>query len=145
MTGVLIDWPYFTYCASWIRRRSCRAVVLRTPVYIWKRIARYTHFIFFWLSLEISEGSLFYHQHQISVLSVTPRWKMRPNTQGTVDGKEDFISLGISSHQVVWIRLIKHKKAMNLPLNPPLLWFFFAVGGHCKASNSGSVRQHLTK
>ena len=62
-------------------------VVFRTPVYILNRSARYTHFILFWSSLEISEGSFFDDEPQISVSSTTPERKILPNTQNTVDGK----------------------------------------------------------
>ena len=68
--------------------------VLRTPVYIWNRIARYTHFILFLiviLGIFWIKGSFFDHEPQIWVLSMTPKWKIQPNTQNTVDGKEDFI------------------------------------------------------
>ena len=94
----LIDWPY---CASRIRRRSWLAVVsstlsqllvafyvLRTPVYIWNRIARYMHFILFWSSLQISEGSFFDHDPQISVSSTTPKWKIQPNMPAKYSWRE---------------------------------------------------------
>ena len=91
-------------------------------MYIWNRIARHTHCILFWSSLEISEGSFFNYEPQISVSSTKPKWEIQ--TQNTVDGKED-ISWGISHHQVVWIRLIKHKQALNLPMYRPFSWIFF--------------------
>ena len=70
--------------------------VLRTPVYIWNRIARYTHFILFWSSLEISESTVHF-----SIMSLKFRCQARHllsekysqiYTQNTVDGKEDFIT-----------------------------------------------------
>ena len=70
--------------------------VLRTPVYIWYRIARYTHFILFWSSLEISESTVHF-----SIMSLKFRCQARHPlsekysqmyTQNTVDGKEDFIT-----------------------------------------------------
>ena len=44
--------------------------------------------------------------------STKPKWEIQ--TQNTVDQKED-ISWGISSHQGVWIRLIKPKKPWICP------------------------------
>ena len=70
--------------------------VLRTPVYIWNRIAGYTHFILFWSSLEISESKV-----HLSIMSLKFRCQARHPlsekysqiyTQNTVDGKEDFIT-----------------------------------------------------
>ena len=66
--------------------------VLRTPVYIWNRIARYTHFILFWSSLEISESTVHF-----SIMSLKFRCQARHPlsekysqiyTLNTVDGKE---------------------------------------------------------
>jgi len=112
--------------------------VLRTPVYIWNRIARFTHFIPFWSSLEISEGSFFDYEHQISLSSTTPKWKIQLNTQNTVDGKEDFIR--DTSHQVLWMRVIKHKQSLDLPMHRFSMKVFFTIslpwGGHCTASTS---------
>ena len=45
----------------------------------------------FWESLEISEGSFFDGEPQISGSSTTPERKILPNTQNTVDGKRYFI------------------------------------------------------
>ena len=97
----LIEWPF---CASQIRRRSWLAVVsstlsqfsvafyvLRTPVYIRNRIAKYMHFILFWPSLQISEGSFFDHEPQISVskkLSTTPKWNIQPNIPAKYSWRE---------------------------------------------------------
>ena len=75
--------------------------VFRTPVYIWtfwNRIARYTHFILSWTSSEISESSFFDYEPQISVSSTTSKWKIQPNTQNTVDGKE------VLFHIVRWLK-----------------------------------------
>ena len=41
--------------------------------------------------MKISEGSCFDHEPQISVSSTTPKRKIQPNLQNTVDGKEHFI------------------------------------------------------
>ena len=149
----LIDW---SYCASRIRRRSRRAVVsstssqflvafyvLRTPVYIWNRIARYTHFILFWSPLQISEGSFFDHEPQISVSSTTPKWKIQPNIQNTVDGKEDFRRDIISPRGVN--KTDKTQASSEFAHESPLFYecFFLAVGGHCTVSTQGRVHQHV--
>ena len=129
--------------------------VLRTPVYIWNRIARYTHFILFWSSLEISESTVHF-----SIMSLKFRCQARHPlsekysqiyTQNTVDGKEDFITDIIAPRGVNKTASRKpakrRKEALSLPMNRPFLWMFFflhflAVGAHCTAS---TVRKHLTK
>ena len=138
-----IDWPY---CASWIRRRSWRAVVSTTLsiqfyftslehrcIFDRYRIARYTHFILFWSSLEISELTVHF-----SIMSLKFRCQARHPlsekysqiyTQNTVDGKEDFITDIIAPRGVNKTASRKpakrRKEALSLPMNRPFLWKFF--------------------
>ena len=77
-------------------------------------------------------------------LSTTPKWKIQPNTQNAVDGKEDFIGDIIIASGVN-----KTNKTQASPEvaheSPFFMNVFLAVGGHCTASTSGRVRQHLTR
>ena len=65
-----------------------------------------------------------------SVSGTIPKYKIQPNTQNTVDVKED------KGWQ--WIGLVKHKQILNLPMHHTFLWIifvhFFAAGGHCPSS-----------
>ena len=132
----------------WPARRVFSCIyVLRTPVYIWNRIARCTHFILFlvilgnfWRLIFRLWAPNFGVKHETQVKNTAKYAK------STVDGKED-ISQGISYH-----RLIKHKQALNLPMYRLFLMnvflflflflflFFFNIslpgggGGHCKVS-----------
>ena len=105
--------------------------VLRTPVYIWNRIARYTHFILFWSSLEISESTVHF-----SIMSLKFRCQARHPlsekysqiyTLNTVDGKEagkeDFTTKMIAPRGVN--KTDKTPQALSLPMNRPFLLIFF--------------------
>ena len=126
----LIVWPYY---ASWIRRRSWRAVVSSTLCIKWHFTRLERQCIFETesqdiriLSFKLILGnywrlmrSFFDHEPQITLSSTTLNWKIQPNTQTTIDGKDDDF-IRTSSHDVVWKRLIKHKQSLNLPIHRPL-------------------------
>ena len=96
----LIVWPYY---ASWIRRGSWRAVVSSTLCIKWHFTRLERQCIFETESQDIRilsfllilgnywrlMRSFFDHEPQITVSSTTPKWKIQPNTQTTIDGKDD--------------------------------------------------------
>ena len=133
------------YCASRIRRRSRRAVVsstlsqllvafyvLRTPVYIWNRIAKYMHFILFVYPWRVLKA-------HFSIMSP----KIRCQARQPIEKYSQIRKIQLrdqSAHQVVWIRLMKYKPWICSCIARFYDCFsqhFVAVGGHCTASTSG--------
>ena len=104
-------------------------------LYIWNRVARYTHFFFFWSSLEMSEGSFFDDEPQISVSSTrtTPKWKSKANPKYST-GKRIFHK---GDHLTKWRDDCPYTSPlfMNVFLHTSLAWGVTAR--HCTASTSG--------
>ena len=146
----LIDWPY---CASRIRRRSWLAVVsstlsqllvafyvLRTPVYIWNRIAKYMHFILFVYPWRVLKAHFSIMSPKIRCQARHLREKYSQICKIQLTGKRIFHKGDQSAHQVVWIRLMTGKPWICSCIALFYDCFsqhFLAVGGHCTASTSG--------
>ena len=150
----LIVWPYY---ASWIRRGSWRAVVSSTLCIKWHFTRLERQCIFETESQDIRilsfllilgnywrlMRSFFDHEPQITVSSTTPKWKIQPNTQTTIDGKDDdFIRDIISPCGVK--KTDKTQAISEFAHSSPsfyecffFFWHFLAVRGDCTASTSG--------
>ena len=123
-------------CFKWHFTRLERSVYLKQNREIYA-------FYPFWSSLEISEGSFFDHEPQITVSSTTPKWKIQPNTQNTVYRKDDDFIRDIISPSGVK-KTDKTQAISEFAHASPsfyecffFFWHFVAVRGDCTASTSG--------
>ena len=147
--------------ATWVNtlyRRPWRAVVskcvwylvvfyvLRTPVFIWNRIARYPFLVIlgnFWRLIFRSWAPNFGVKHDTQVKNTAKYAKFSWRERGYFI--RDIISPSCGN-KTQWL---KNKQALNLPIHRPLFMnMFFNISlpwGSLHGFNLRRLRQHLTK